>query len=82
MGSDLVGTAGGMAEAARQLKLPQLTNLTETRAYIARTHHLQPGVADGAMSIYTSGAAPKYEESPAKAAPDGGYPRDPRSSGK
>ena len=79
-GSELMRAAGGMAEAARQQQLAPLTKLTETRAFIAIAQQLYPDIADEAMSIYTNGASPKYEETPEKAVHDNGFPHDPRNS--
>ena len=71
-----------MAEAARQLQLVHLTTLPETRSFIETTQHLHPGIGDAVMPICTNGDAPKYEETPEKAAPGDCYPRDPRGPGE
>ena len=69
-----------MLAAARQLRLVHLAKLTETRAIIQSARRVYPDIADEAMSIYTNGASPKYDETPTKAAPDDGYSHCPRNS--
>ena len=69
-----------MVGASRKLQHAQLTKLAGASDFIESAQQLHLEIADGAISIYTNGASPKYEASPAKSAPGGGYPRDPRSS--
>ena len=79
-GSELVRAAGGMVAAARQVRLEELTKLTETRAFIESTHRLYPDIASAAMSLYKNGADPMCEAFPAMAVPNEGYPHDRRNS--
>lgn len=78
-GSEMARATGGVEEAARQLKLPHLTKLTENMSFIESTRNLYPEIAAESMCIYANGDSPKYEETPAKASPDDGYPIDIRS---
>ena len=64
------------------MQLGHRAKLTEIRAFIESTQLLYPEISEEAMSIYTNGASPEYEETPGKAVPDDGYPRDPRNPKK
>ena len=56
--------------------------LRYAREFIEKTQHLYPETAEEVMSIFTIGAAPKYEALPAKNVPDGGYPHNAANTGK
>ena len=81
-GAKPVQAAGCLANAARQVQFLRFRELRYAREFIERTQHLYPDTAEDVMSIFTIGAAPKYEALPAKNAPDDGYPHNAAHTGK
>ena len=63
-GATLVSDVGGLVGAARQIQLIRFRELRYAREFVERTNHLYPGTDAEIMSIYTTGAAPKYTPSP------------------
>ena len=75
-GSKLAQAAGGMVKAARQVRFLRFRELRYAREFIEKTQHLYPEAAEEVMSIFTIGAAPKYDALPAKTVPGDGYPHN------
>ena len=81
-GAKLAKAAGGLANASRQIQFLRFRELGYAREFIERSQHLYPDTAGEVMSIFTIGAAPRYEALPAKNVPVDGYPHNAAHTGE